>query len=194
MVDLLFAFVERLWRRKSECDSLEARNSVVRIISSDSNNALVSYAARNSNSVAAMVSNTNTESDKLAILEKARRDAVYRLDDRVVTNPKGRATRAVTCSGLLYVTVGDTTAQKQVDFKSSGRRMERRPFQSIRSCFSALRIQGRSAPVLSTLRNLQTGIEWRRGRMRRTRKAEVPAKRRRIHNRSGKYRASEGSV
>jgi hypothetical protein len=102
---------------ESECDSLEARNSVVRIISSDSNNALVSYAAKNSNSVAAMVSSTNTEADKLAFLEKARRDAVYRLDDRVVTNPKNRATRAATCSGLLYVTVGDTTAQKQVDFR-----------------------------------------------------------------------------
>jgi hypothetical protein len=102
---------------ESECDSLEARNSVVRIISSDSNNALVSYAAKNSSSVAAMVSSTNTEADKLAILEKARRDALYRLDDRVVTNSKNRAARAVTCSGLLYVTVGDTTAQKQVDFK-----------------------------------------------------------------------------
>jgi hypothetical protein len=28
-----------------------------------------------------------------------------------------RAARTVTCSGLLYVTVGDTIAQKQVDFK-----------------------------------------------------------------------------
>jgi hypothetical protein len=100
-----------------ECDSLDSHNSVVRIISDDSNNALVNYAARNSSSVAAMVSNTNTEAEKLAILEKARQGAVYRLDDTILTNSRNRATRAVTCSGLLYVTVGDTMAEKQVDFK-----------------------------------------------------------------------------
>jgi hypothetical protein len=94
-----------------ECDSLDTHNSVVKIISDDSNNALVNYAVNNSSSVAAMVSNTNTEAEKLAIWEKARQGAVYRLDDR------NRSTRAVTCSGLLYVTVGDTIAQKQVDFK-----------------------------------------------------------------------------
>jgi hypothetical protein len=100
-----------------ECDSLDARNSVVKVISDDSNNALVDYAVRNSNSVAAMVSHTNTEAEKLAIWEKARQGAVYRLDDTILTNSRSRATRAATCSGLLYVTVGDTTAQKQVDFK-----------------------------------------------------------------------------
>ena len=100
-----------------ECDSLDSHNSVVRIISDDSNNALVNYAVRNSGSVAAMVSNTNTEAEKSAILEKARQGAVYRLDDTILTNSRNRATRAVTCSGLLYVTVGDTIAQKQVDFK-----------------------------------------------------------------------------
>jgi hypothetical protein len=100
-----------------ECDSLDTHNSVVKIISDDSNNALVNYAVKNSNSVAAMVSNTNTEAEKLAIWEKARQGAVYRLDDTILTNSRNRATRTVTCSGLLYVTVGDTTAQKQVDFK-----------------------------------------------------------------------------
>jgi len=98
-----------------ECDSLDARNSVVRIISEDSNNALVNYAVKNSSSVAAMVSNTNTEAEKLAIWEKARQDAVYRLDDTILTNSRNK--RTVTCSGLLYVIVGDTIAQKQVDFK-----------------------------------------------------------------------------
>jgi hypothetical protein len=100
-----------------ECDSLDTHNSVVKIISDDSNNALVNYAVNNSSSVAAMVSNTNTEAEKLAIWEKARQGAVYRLDDRILTNSRNRSTRAVTCSGLLYVTVGDTIAQKQVDFK-----------------------------------------------------------------------------
>ena len=100
-----------------ECDSLDTHNSVVKIISDDSNNALVNYAVKNSSSVAAMVSHSNTEAEKLAIWEKARQGALYRLDDTILTNSRNRATRAVTCSGLLYVTVGDTIAQKQVDFK-----------------------------------------------------------------------------
>jgi hypothetical protein len=100
-----------------ECDSLHTHNSVVKIISDDSNNALVNYAVKNSSSVAAMVSNTNTEAEKLAIWQKARQGAVYRLDDTILTNSRNRATRTVTCSGLLYVTVGDTIAQKQVNFK-----------------------------------------------------------------------------
>jgi hypothetical protein len=100
-----------------ECDSLDVHNSVVKIISDDSNNALVSYAVNNSSSVAAMVRNTNTEAEKLAIWEKARQGAVYRLDDTILTNSRNKATRAVTCSGLMSVTVGDATAQKQVDFQ-----------------------------------------------------------------------------
>jgi hypothetical protein len=98
-----------------QCDSLDTHNSVVKIISGDSNNALVSYAVKNSGSVAEIVSHTNTETEKLAIWEKARQEAVYKLDDAITTNSRNRA--SVTCSGLLYVTVGDATAQKQVDFK-----------------------------------------------------------------------------
>src|SRR5450756_1048064 len=49
-----------------ECDSLDTRNSVVKIVSDDNNNALVNYAVNNSDAVAAKVSNTNTEADKLA--------------------------------------------------------------------------------------------------------------------------------
>ena len=100
-----------------ECDSLDTRNSVVKIISDDSNNALVNYAVKNSDAVTAKVSNTDTEADKLAIWEKARRGAVYTLDDTIRMNSRNRATRAVTCSGLLYVTVAETTAQKEVEFK-----------------------------------------------------------------------------
>jgi hypothetical protein len=100
-----------------ECDSLDTRNSVVKIISDDSNNALVNYAAKNSSAVAAMVSNANTEAEKLAIWEKARQGAAYRLDDATRTNSRNKAGRAITCSGLLYATVEDATAQKEVDFK-----------------------------------------------------------------------------
>jgi hypothetical protein len=99
------------------CDSLDARNSLVKIVSDDSNNALVDYAVKNSSAIAAMVSNASTEAEKQAIWERARQGAAYRLDDTILMNSRSRATRTVTCSGLLYVTVGDTTAQKQIDFK-----------------------------------------------------------------------------
>jgi hypothetical protein len=64
-----------------------------------------------------MVSGTNTEAEKLAVWEYARQVAVYELYDTILTNSRNRATRVITCSGLLSVTVDDTTAQKQVDFE-----------------------------------------------------------------------------
>ena len=100
-----------------ECDSLESRKSVVKIIADDYNNALVNYAANNSSVVAAMVGNANAEADRLMILEKAKRDAVYKLDDTIRMNSKNRAAHVITCSGILDVTVADTTAEKQVDFR-----------------------------------------------------------------------------
>jgi hypothetical protein len=100
-----------------ECDSPDTRSSVLKIISDDSNNALVKYAARNSSVVAAMVSKANSDAEKLAIWEKAKQGAAYRLDDAISTNSGNKAGRAVTCSGLLYATVEDATAQKQVNFK-----------------------------------------------------------------------------
>ena len=100
-----------------ECDSLDTRNSVVEIVSGDSNNALVNYAAKNSSVVEARANNASTQAEKLAILEKARQGGSYRLSDAISTNSKSRDKRAVTCSGLLSATVEDATAQKQVDFK-----------------------------------------------------------------------------
>ncbi len=99
-----------------ECDSLDTRSTVIKIVSDDSNNALVNYAVKNSSAVAAMVSNTNTEAEKLAIWERARQSAIYRLDDAIRTNSRSKAERAVTCTGLS-ATVEDVTAQKEVDFK-----------------------------------------------------------------------------
>jgi hypothetical protein len=100
-----------------QCDSLDTRNLVVRIVSDDNNNKLVNYAVRNSSSVAAMVAETKSEAEKLAIWEKARQGAVYRLDDTVLMNSRNRAAQEVTCIGLLYVTVADATAQKELEFK-----------------------------------------------------------------------------
>jgi hypothetical protein len=100
-----------------ECDSLESRNSVVKIIADDNNNALLNYAANNSNAVAAMIADANAGVERLAILEEAKRGAVYKLDDTIRTKSKDRAAHAVTCSGALDVTVADTTAQKEIEFK-----------------------------------------------------------------------------
>jgi hypothetical protein len=100
-----------------ECDSLDTRSAVLTIVSDDGNNALVNYAVKNSGAVAAMVSNAHTEAEKLAILEKARQGAAYRLEDPISTNSRSNAERAATCTGLLSVTVEDVTAQKEVDFK-----------------------------------------------------------------------------
>jgi hypothetical protein len=100
-----------------ECGSLDTRNSVVKIVSDDTNNKLVNYAAKNSNSVAAMVGDTKSEAEKLRIWEKARQGAVYRLDDTILMNSRNQAAQEVTCTGLLYVTVADATAQKEVEFK-----------------------------------------------------------------------------
>jgi hypothetical protein len=100
-----------------ECDSSDSRKSVVKIVSDDNNNALVNYAVKNSSSVAAMLRDTKSEAEKSAILEKARRGAVYTLGDTIGLRSRNRATRAVTCSGLLSVTVVDTTAQKEIEFK-----------------------------------------------------------------------------
>src|SRR2546425_10807442 len=68
------------------CGSLDTdtRNSVVRIISDDSNNKLVNYAVKNSSSVAAMVPGTKSEADILELWEKARYVAVYRFDDTII--------------------------------------------------------------------------------------------------------------
>jgi hypothetical protein len=99
------------------CDTLETRDSVVKIVSADSNNALVTYVLKNSDSVAAMVNNANSEAEKRAIWERARQGAVYSLDDTIHMSSSSRATRTATCSGSLNVTVGDTSAQKEVDFK-----------------------------------------------------------------------------
>jgi hypothetical protein len=100
-----------------ECDSPDVRNSVLKIMSDDRNNALADYAARNSSVIAATVGNAGTEAEKVAILEKARQGAAYRLDDAISTNSRSNAARAVTCSGVLYATVEDVTVQKQLDFR-----------------------------------------------------------------------------
>ena len=98
-----------------ECGSVDARNSVVRAVADDRNNPLLDFAAKNSGSVDEKVSHANSEAEKSAILEKAKQDATYSLDETIVMN--SRTARAAACTGLLYVKLGDTVVQKAVEFK-----------------------------------------------------------------------------
>jgi hypothetical protein len=100
-----------------ECDSVNIRNSIVKSVSDDNNNALLNYAIRNSNSITGNLSIAKSEDDKLAIWDKAKRGAVYTLDEAIRMKSRSQAARSVTCSGLLSVTVAETTAQKEVEFK-----------------------------------------------------------------------------
>jgi len=95
---------------------LESRNSVVKTIADDLNNALVTYAANNSKAVAALMDSASLKADKLVVLEAARRDAIYRLDGTINMETRDNAAHKVTCSGALDVTVMDTTANKAVTF------------------------------------------------------------------------------
>jgi hypothetical protein len=98
-----------------DCDTPDARNSVLKSVADDRNNRLVNYAAENSDAVAELLSRATAEAEKSAIMDKAKQGAVYSLDDTIVVNSRNRG--AAICTGLLYVRIGDTTAQKQVDFK-----------------------------------------------------------------------------
>jgi hypothetical protein len=98
-----------------DCATPDARNSVVKSVADERNNRLVSFAVENSDSVAELLSHATAEAEKSAIRDKAKQGAIYSLDDTIVVNSKSRA--AASCTGLLYVTVGETTVQKEVDFE-----------------------------------------------------------------------------
>ena len=100
-----------------DCNSADTRNSVIKIVSDNSNNPLVSYAAETSDAVAAKLNHASSDAEKSEILEKAKRGASYRMSDPVSTNSQSKQKRAASCSGLLNVTVEDATAQKKVDFE-----------------------------------------------------------------------------
>jgi hypothetical protein len=100
---------------KPDCNAQEVRDAVTSAVSNNSNNALVNYAIRTSDALKAKRAAATTEADKSAVLEKARKTAVYTLGDDITTN--SRQARAVTCSGAMLVTVEDETVQKTVDFR-----------------------------------------------------------------------------
>jgi hypothetical protein len=100
-----------------ECDSSDTRNSVVTIVSSNSHNALVTYAAKHSSTVQSKMNGASTDTDKSNLLEEAIQRASYAMGDSISTNSRSKSKHEVTCSGVLSATVDDATAQKQVDFK-----------------------------------------------------------------------------
>jgi hypothetical protein len=60
---------------------------------------------------------TKSETEKLAILDNAKGGAVYRLGDTILMKSNDRATREVTCNAVLSVTVLDTSAEKEIEFR-----------------------------------------------------------------------------
>jgi hypothetical protein len=93
---------------KPQCDSFETRNAVLQTISNDHNNALIKYAAQNSNS--AKSSDANSEA------EKSKQQPLYFLGEKIVTTSTSENKRTLKCSGSISATVGDTKASKEVDF------------------------------------------------------------------------------
>jgi hypothetical protein len=89
-----------------ECDSPETRNAVLKIVSDNHNNALATYAAKNSN--------VAKEVEKSANLESAK--PLYLLGEKMVTISTSNDKRTLTCSGLISVIVGDTKASKEASF------------------------------------------------------------------------------
>ncbi len=115
------------------CTSSDTRVSVIKIVSGDNNNSLAEYAVKKSDLVKARVEAASSETEKSAIREKARQGASYRLSDTISTNSKSKDKRAVTCSAIMFTTVEDATAEKQVDFKvedtPDGKSVSVAPFQ-----------------------------------------------------------------
>jgi hypothetical protein len=100
-----------------QCRSLDSRSSVLKVFSDDEYNALLTFALKNSSSLDAMMSAEHSESEKLEILDRARKSAVYSLGGTMLLKPEDKATREVTCIGVLSVTVSDTRAEKEIEFR-----------------------------------------------------------------------------
>ena len=98
---------------KPECDSFETRNTVLKIVSDDHNNALATYAAKNSTAVKEKSATPTSEAEKSANLENT---PLYLLGEKIVTTSTSADKRTLKCSGSISVTVGDTKASKEVNF------------------------------------------------------------------------------
>jgi hypothetical protein len=100
---------------KPDCNAKEVRDTVINTVTGNGDNALVDYAIKTSDALKTQLGAASTEADKSAMLEKAKKSAIYRLSDSITTNSK--QAHAVTCSGTMFVTVEGETAQKMLDFR-----------------------------------------------------------------------------
>jgi hypothetical protein len=98
-----------------DCNSAEVRDSVLRFVSGDTNNALVAYAVRTSPAVQSKVDESPGNVDQIKASE--RKSAVYRLSTNNVTTSQSRDKSTFTCSGTVFTTVTGETAQKTVDYR-----------------------------------------------------------------------------
>lgn len=100
-----------------DCNAADTRESVIRTVSADANNSLVTYAAETSDTVKAKLNKASTDAEKASVLEEAKRSASYHMGEQVSTNSKSKIKGKVSCSGMLSATVADTNAQKKIDFE-----------------------------------------------------------------------------
>ena len=98
-----------------DCATPDARNSVLKSVEADQNNRLLNFAVDNSDAVAELMSHAKADAEKVEIKDKAKQGAVYSLDDTIVVNSKTKG--AALCTGLLSLRIGDTTVQKEIDFR-----------------------------------------------------------------------------
>ena len=81
---------------------------MLQAISNDHDNALIKYAAKNSN--------LTKSSDANSEAEKSKQQPLYLLGEKIVTTSTSENKRTLKCSGSISATVGDTKASKEVDF------------------------------------------------------------------------------
>jgi hypothetical protein len=90
----------------SECGTSEVRNDVLKSVSDDPGNRLLAFAAGNSTANRDSASTANPVGEK----------PVYALGEETVTTSTSADKRTFQCSAEISVTVGGTTASKEVDF------------------------------------------------------------------------------
>jgi hypothetical protein len=90
----------------SECDTSEVRNDVLKSVSDNPGNRLLAFAAGNSTANRDSASTASPEGEKPR----------YALGEEMVTISTSADKRTFQCSAEMSVTVGGTTASKEVDF------------------------------------------------------------------------------
>lgn len=96
---------------KPDCNSMETRSEVLRIVSDDHDNRLGHFAAENSN---LDKSDLNKSNSSTTPPESAR--PLYLLGERIVTTSVSKDKRTLQCSGAISATVGNAKASKEITF------------------------------------------------------------------------------